>query len=113
MPGDRRAPIVPDDHRLVGAKRRSEGDHVANEVKDRVALDLVRLRGLTVAAHVRGDRVVAGLRERLQLMAPRIPGLGPTVAQKHERPFAGLGEMDFEAVRLDRSMRDLNHGLSP
>ena len=109
MPGDRRTPVVPDDDGLLLAERGDDADHVADEVEEGVLLDLLRTVGLPVAAHVRRDRPKARVGERLELMAPRVPGFRKAVAHQDERSFSRLGEMDADAVRLDRPMCDLGH----
>src|SRR5208337_5157048 len=81
VPGDRRAPIVPDDDRPLRPERVDDADHVADEMQDRVFLDLLGTVGLAVAAHVRRDRTVAGLGERVELRPPGTPGFGKTVAE--------------------------------
>ena len=50
MPGDRRAPVVADDDGL-GASA-SDANHVADEVKQGVLIDLFRLACPAIAAHV-------------------------------------------------------------
>jgi hypothetical protein len=49
----------------------------------------------------------AGGCEGRKLMAPRIPGLGKAVTQQHRRPFALLGNVQMNAVRLNCSMADI------
>jgi hypothetical protein len=108
VPRERRAPVVSDDRGPVRAQRRSEADDVADEMEERIVLAAVRAVGLSVAAHVRRDGSIAGFHERLKLIAPGMPGLGKSVAEQHKRPFAGFGD-GSGAVRLDRSMGDLDH----
>ena len=113
MPGDRRAPVVADDDGLTGAERVKHANHVADEVKQRVLIDLVRLACLAIAAHVGRDGAIARLGERLQLMAPRMPGLRKPVAEEHDGSASGLGEMDGNPVCLDCAMGELGHAPSP
>ena len=109
VPGDRRAPIVPDDDRPLRPERVDDADHVADEMQDRVFLDLLGTVGLAVAAHVGRDSMVAGLGERVQLRPPGTPGFGKAVTEDYERPGTRLRQMDADSVRLDRPMRDLRH----
>ena len=111
-PRDDRAPVVADDHRLLLAERVAQAEHVADQVEDRVAVDLRRLVALPVAAHVGRDRVIARGGERGQLVAPRVPGLGPAVAQQHERAFARFGDVQLDSVGRDRAVADLGHRLA-
>ena len=111
MPGDRRAPVVTDHDRLVGAERVHDPDHVAGQMEERIGLDRLGPVGLPIAAHVGRDGMIAGLGQRLELMAPRIPGFGPAVAEEDERPLACLGDVDAKAVRLDEPMGDFGHGV--
>ncbi len=60
MPRHRRAPVMPDDHRLLGAQRCGETHRVADQMEDRVLVDRLRLVGQPIAAHVGRDGVVAG-----------------------------------------------------
>ena len=106
MPGDRRAPIVAGDDRLLGSERIEQAHHVADQMKERVLIGRCRLVRLAVAAHVRRDSVEAGGRQSGKLMAPRVPGFGKAVAQNDERPFALLGKMQLNAVRLDGALCD-------
>src|ERR1700729_124865 len=55
MPGDRGAPIVADDDGLGRAERVEHANHVADEMKQRVLIDVLGLACLAVAAHVGGD----------------------------------------------------------
>src|SRR5208337_5119949 len=109
VPGDRSAPVMADDRGPLLPERVDDADHVADEVQERIFLDLFRPIRLAIAAHVRRDRMVAGFRERLQLPSPGIPGFGKAVAEDDERAFARLGEMDADSIRLDRPMCDLGH----
>ena len=113
MPGDRRAPVVADDDGLRRAQRVEHANHVADELKQRVLIDLVGLAGLAIAAHVGRDGAIAGLSQRLQLMAPRIPGFRKTVAEEDEGSASRLSEMDRNPVCLDRAMGELGHASSP
>jgi hypothetical protein len=97
------------DHRLVGAERIDQSHHVSDQMEKGVSVDLFRPVRLAVAAHVRRDRVVSGLAQRPQLMTPRIPGFRKTVTQDDERAAAGFGEVDANAVRLDRPVCDFGH----
>ena len=94
MPRDRRAPVVADDNRLRRAEGVEHADHVADQMEERVFVDLMGLAGLAVAAHVGRDGAIASVGKRLQLMAPRTPGLRKAVAEDHDRPRPGLRQMD-------------------
>ncbi len=111
MPGDRRAPVVTDDDRPIGAERVHDPDHVAGQMEERVGVDRLGPVGLAIAAHVGRDGMVAGLGQRLELMAPRIPALRPAMAEEDERPLACLGDVDAKAVRLDEPVGDVGHGV--
>ena len=113
MPGDRRAPVVADDDGLRRAERVEHADHVADEMKQRVLVDVLGLARLAIAAHVGRDGAITGLGKRLQLMAPRIPGFRKAVAEEHDRSASGLSEMDRNPVCLDGAMGDLGHAPSP
>ncbi len=109
VPGDRRAPVVPDDDRPLRPERVDDADHVADEMQDRVFVDLLGAVGTAVAAHVGRDRMVAGLGERVELRPPGTPGFGKAVTEDDERPGTRLRQRDADSVRLDRPMRDLRH----
>jgi hypothetical protein len=100
---------VADDNGLLLAERVEDPDHVADEVKERIFLDLLRTVGLPIAAHVGGDRAPARFGERAQLMPPGVPGFRKAVAHQDERRLSRLGEMDADAVCLDRPMCDPCH----
>ena len=112
VPGDRRAPIVPGDHRRLGTERVEQADHVADEMEERVLLDLLRRVGLPVAAHVRRHGMEAGFGEGAELVAPRIPAFRKAVAEHDERARPGFGDVHADAVGLDRTVSDLGHVLS-
>jgi hypothetical protein len=109
MPRDRRAPVVAGNHRRLFAERTDEADHVADQVQERVGLDLRRRVGLAVTAHVRRHRVKAGGGERRELMTPGVPGFGKAVTHDHERAGALFGHVHANSVRLDGAVRDLAH----
>ncbi len=117
MPCYRRAPIVAGNDRLLGSQRIQQPDHVADQMQQRVPVDLRRLVGPPVAAQVGCDRTEPGCGEGRQLMAPRIPNLGKAVAQQDQRAFALLRDMHADAVGIDGAMPQLGHrgqtGVSP
>ena len=98
-----------DDDGLLLAERVEDPDHVADEVEERVFLDLLRTVGLPVAAHVRGDSAPARFGERAQLMPPGVPGFQESRGTSGRAALSRLGEMDADAVRTDRPMCDLYH----
>ena len=100
MPGDRRAPVVTDDHGLGLAERLDQLDHVADQVEQRVGVDRLGRLGAAVAAHVGRDAAEAGGADRLELMPPRVPALRPAMAEQHQRAAAGLGVAHVDAVGL-------------
>jgi len=102
---------VADDHGVSFAQCRNQPDDVADEMKLRVRVDLVRCVGLPVAALIGRNDVIAGITQRLQLVAPRIPGLRKTMTQHNERTVrrAGVRDMHVDAVGCDRAMLDLGH----
>lgn len=63
-PGHRCTPIVAGNHRLFYPQRIEQPDDVAYQMQQCVLIDLARLIGLTVAAHVGGHGVEAGLGQR-------------------------------------------------
>ena len=64
VPGDGRPPIVTGDDGRLYSKRVHQGDHVANEMEERVPVDGLRPISLAVATHVGRDGVESGLCER-------------------------------------------------
>ena len=66
-----------------------------------------------IAAHVGRHRMEPGRGERRELMAPGIPRFRKAVAQKDERPGAGFGDVDADAVRLDRAVRHFGRHADP
>jgi hypothetical protein len=110
MPRDRRAPIVPGNHRLIGTQRIKEAHHIADEMKQRVLVDSLRPVGLAVAAHIGRNGVESGRRQGGKLMPPRVPGLRKSVTQNNERPLALLGDMQMNAARFDHAMCHTAHG---
>jgi len=81
-------------------------NHVANQLKLRVVLDVRRSVGLTVAAHVRGHCVVTGSGQRGQDVPPAIPEFRPTVRQHDSRTLPLLGNVHLDSVRLDEPVFD-------
>ena len=114
VPGDRRAPVVPDDRRALRRRERvDDTNHVADEMEQRIGLDRF---GPVRSARSRACR--ARPRGSPPRPAPaadaatstRIPG---SRGRTDERPFPGLGDVDAHAVRLDRAMCDLRHSGPP
>jgi hypothetical protein len=70
VPGDRRAPIMANDHGPLFLERIQYADHVADEMEKRILIDAGGAIALPVAAHVRGYGVKSGFGQRLHLMAP-------------------------------------------
>ncbi len=106
VPGDRRAPVVSGDHRLLDAERIEQPDHVADEMEQSVVVDRFGPVGLAVAAHVRRDGVESGCRQRRDLMAPGIPGFGKAVTENNQRTVALLGDVQMNAVGFDSALDD-------
>ena len=104
MPGDRRAPVMADDHGALLAERLDQRDHVADSVQDGVGGDVVRRAAAAEAAHVGRDRAEAGLGERDQLVAPRVPQLRPAMAHQHQRARAAFRHMQLDPVRRDHAV---------
>jgi hypothetical protein len=100
---------VTDDHGVLLAQCRDQSDDVADEMKLRVRVVLVRRVRLSVAALIRRDDVIAGIRERGQLMAPRIPRLREAVDQQHYRPTARLCNVQADTVARDDAMPYVVH----
>jgi hypothetical protein len=109
LPCHRGAYVVPGNHRLLGAQRVKQTHQVANMMKHRVCLDLLRTVGLTVTTQVARDRVESGLGERAKLMAPGVPGLGKPVTSDDQGAHALLGHVHADAVRLDDAMLPCRH----
>ena len=82
------------------------------QVELRVGLDLGGRIGASVAALIRRNRVIARGCERGKLMPPRVPRLREAVAENHQRPFAGLGDMHVDTVRLYDAVADVAQGLA-
>lgn len=59
MPGDRRAPVVPDDERLLLAEGVYQADDVADQVEDGVRVDGVGVVAAAVATLIGGDHAEA------------------------------------------------------
>ena len=85
VPGDQRAPVVADDHRLGDAGVVEQPDEVGGEVLGAVARDVGRGGRVAVAALVGREHVEPGVGERLHLVSPRVGALGEPVAQHDER----------------------------
>ncbi len=99
-PGHTRAPIMPDDCRLLFSKMTDQPQHIVHQQIYLVIFDARGLVAQVVPAHVRrNDRVAFA--ERHQLMSPRIPELRKTVQQDDE-PLAAatLGVMQAHAADL-------------
>jgi hypothetical protein len=95
------------DHRLRDPQGVKQANDVADQVQQRVALDLGRSVGLSVAAQVGCDDMKAGCRQCIQLMPPGIPAFGKAVAQQHRVPGPLLRYVHADAVSLDDAMRCL------
>ena len=76
-----------DYHGLLFAKRRHQGDHVADIVKDGVGADIGRRTAAAKAAHVGRHDVEAGVCDRGNLVPPGLGQLGPAMAEQHQRPL--------------------------
>ena len=95
MPGDRRAPVVADNHKPLVVQGVGNTDHILGQLDD-----IIRLNGLgpvaaAIAALVRHRNLKAGLDQRVDLVPPQIPALREAVEKNHQRP------------------RALNHGPQP
>ncbi len=73
MPGDRRAPVVPDDVRLLLAQGVDQSDDVADQVEDGVRVDVVGMVAASVATLVGGDHAEARIGQRAELVMPGVP----------------------------------------
>jgi hypothetical protein len=96
--------FLPGDHRLFDAARVEQTDHVAEQMQQRVAVDLRRGIGLSIATHIWRNRVKTGRRQRRELVPPRIPALGEAVAQQDCRTAPLLCNVHADAVGLDDAM---------
>ena len=101
-----------DNHSSLFAERIEHADHVADEVKQRIALDFGRLIRQAVAAHVGRNGMKPRRRQCVQLVAPGIPGLWESMTEQHERAAALLGDMNADAIGLNGTVRRLTHGDS-
>jgi hypothetical protein len=106
VPGHRRAPVVPGQHRLPFAEYVHQPDDVAGQVQDGVRIRGRRAAGPAVPALIRRDRVESGGGQRGQLVTPRVPRLREAVQQQHERPAARLGDMHPQAADVEVAMSD-------
>ena len=98
-----------DDDGGRGLERIEQADEVADQMKDRVLIDRLGCVALAVTAHVGGHGVEARRGEGANLMAPGIPGFGKAVAEQHQRSLALLGDVEADAVALDRSLGRFAH----
>ena len=98
-PGDEPAPVVPDEAHPVASERIGEGDDVAGEAVEGVALKTLRLVAEVVAALVRRDDAQSGGGERPELMPPAVPELRKAV-QQDRRPALGRAGFDDMQVKL-------------
>lgn len=73
MPGDRRAPVVPDDVRLLLAQCLDQTDDVADQVEDAVRIDGVGTVTTPVSTLVRSDHSEAGVGQGTELVVPGVP----------------------------------------
>lgn len=94
MPGDGRAPIVPDDDCGAIAGVADEGSDVASECFEVVGFDFWRGGAGSVAALVGNDDPIAGRGEGAELVAPGVGEFGETVEE--DDGGAGTGFVDFE-----------------
>jgi hypothetical protein len=68
------------------------GEHVAEDVGQRVGADVVGPGRVAEAPQVGSDRPQPGRGECRHLVAPQVVRVGPTVQQQHRRPV--LGSLD-------------------
>lgn len=73
MPGDRCAPVVPDDVRLLLAQSVDQTGHVPDEVEDGVRIDGVGMVAAPVATLVGGDHTEARVGQGAGMVAPGMP----------------------------------------
>lgn len=73
MPGDRRAPVVPDDVRFLLAQGVDQSDDVADQVEDGVRVDVVGMVAASVSPLVGGDHAEARIGQRAELVVPGVP----------------------------------------
>ena len=103
VPHHHRAPVVADEHGLLGADVVEQTDEVAGQGVDVVVLDGVGAAGAAVPPLVWGQHAVAGLREHRNLMSPGVGKFGESVGQhEHGRfAFACLDHPQPHTVGLD------------
>src|SRR5215207_9593572 len=99
-PCDNPAPVVPDEAHAVASERIGEGDDVAGEAVESVALKTLRLVAEVVAALVRRDDAQSGGGERPKLMPPAVPELRKAVQQD---PRPALGRAGFDDMQVERA----------
>lgn len=103
---------MPDDDSVLRLERVEHADEIADHVEDGVLIDRFGPVALAVAAHVGRDRVVAGRRQRLELVAPGVPAFRKAVAEQNHWTLAPLGDIEVDAVDLDRPLRRLAHVIA-
>ncbi|MNY03297.1 hypothetical protein D3C86_1359090 [compost metagenome] len=101
VPGDRRTPVVADDHGLILPQRPDQIDHVSDQMQDRMLLHISRFVGPAIAAHVGGDGAIARLGQGLNLRSPTDPQFGKAVQQQDQRAFARFNHLLRQAVGGD------------
>lgn len=107
MPGDRRAPVVPDDIGLLLAQGLDQPHYVTDQMQDGVRPDVVGMVAESVSALVGGDDTEARVGQRAELVLPGMPGLREAVQEHHQRAVALLGDMQADAVHVNHAV--LNH----
>ena len=102
VPRNRRAPIVTDDdRRRIRRERLDHARDISCHVRHRVSVNIMRLIGAAITAHIDRARGETSSSQRRKLMAPRIPTLRKTVHEYDKRPLALHGGADLDTVGLN------------
>ena len=96
---------MPDEAHPIASERIGEGDDVAGEAVEGVALKTFRLVAEVVAALVRRDDAQSGGGERPELMPPAVPELRKAVQQDRRRAVRRAGFDDMQVKRADAPTR--------
>ena len=87
-PGNRAAPVMPDNREVWDGERIGQQEHIANQLVGRVGLDRLRFRRATIAALIGRDAAVA-IPEMRDLVAPGAVAFGKAVEENQRRRISG------------------------
>src|SRR5512134_1453424 len=102
-PGDRSAPVMPDDEGLRLTGSIDQTDYVACQFVERVRCKSIRLIAQVIAALVRRPHTITGRGQVRNLPPPAVPELGKTMQQHHQGSitWAVLDDMQADTVCSD------------